>query len=52
MKIPLLIKKLKLRTEELVQWLTVLTALPDNLSLIPSTHMTVHNHLQFQFQKI
>lgn len=47
MKIPLLIKKSKLRAEKLVQWLTVLTALPDNLSLIPSTRMTVHNHLQF-----
>ena len=30
----------------MAQWLKALTALPKVLSLIPSNHMVVHNHLQ------
>jgi hypothetical protein len=30
---------------EMAQWLRVLTALPEVLSSIPSTHMVAHNHL-------
>ena len=29
----------------MAQWLRALTALPEVLSSIPSTHMVVHNHL-------
>ena len=31
--------------EEMAQWLRVLTALPEDLSSIPSIHMVAHNHL-------
>jgi hypothetical protein len=29
----------------MAQWLRALTALPEVLSSIPSTHMVAHNHL-------
>lgn len=29
---------------EMTQWLRALAGLPDDLRLIPSTHMAVHNH--------
>ena len=32
--------------------LRALAALAEDLDLIPSTHMVVHNHLQLQFQEI
>jgi hypothetical protein len=32
---------------EMVQWLRVLTALPEDLGLIPSTHMMANNSLYF-----
>jgi hypothetical protein len=32
-------------TGEMAQWIRVLTALPEVLSLIPSNHMVAHNHL-------
>jgi len=31
----------------MAQWLKALTALPEVLSSIPSKHMVVHNHLQW-----
>jgi hypothetical protein len=31
---------------EMAQWLRALTALPENLSSIPSNHMVAHNYLQ------
>jgi hypothetical protein len=31
--------------EMMAQWLRALTALPENLSSIPSNHMVAHNHL-------
>jgi hypothetical protein len=31
----------------MAQWLRALTALPEVLSSIPSNHMVVHNHLQW-----
>ena len=36
-------KNKKPRAGELVQWLGALAALPQDWSLIPSTHMAVHN---------
>jgi hypothetical protein len=30
---------------EMAQWLRALTALPEILSSIPSSHMVAHNHL-------
>ena len=30
---------------EMAQWLRALAALPEGLSLIPSTHMVAHSHL-------
>jgi hypothetical protein len=30
---------------EMAQWLRALTALPENLTSIPSNHMVAHNHL-------
>jgi len=30
---------------EMAQWLRTLTALPEVLSSIPSSHMVAHNHL-------
>lgn len=34
-----------LRVEEMVQQLIVLTSFPNDLGLIPSTYMAVHNYL-------
>jgi hypothetical protein len=36
----------KLQAGEMAQWLRALIVLPKVLSLIPSNHMVVHNHLQ------
>jgi hypothetical protein len=33
------------RAGEMAQWLRALTALPEVLSSIPSTHMVAHSHL-------
>jgi hypothetical protein len=30
---------------EMAQWLRALASLPEDLGLIPSTHIRVHNHL-------
>ena len=35
---------------EMTQWLSVLSALADDLSLVPSIHLVAHNHLYVQFQ--
>ena len=32
-------------TGEMAQWLKVITALTEDLSLVPSTHMAAHSHL-------
>jgi len=32
---------------EMAQWLRALTAYPEVLSSIPSTHMVAHNHLRW-----
>jgi hypothetical protein len=37
--------KLKLRAEEMAQWLRALAVLLENLGSIPSTHMAAHNCL-------
>ena len=34
-------------SEEMVQWLRALTALPEVLSSTPSNHVVDHNHLQW-----
>jgi hypothetical protein len=36
---------MKFRAGEMTQWLGTLSALPENLGSIPSTHMVAHNHL-------
>lgn len=40
------IRKMKSRGKEIVQWIREHTALTEDLGSVPSTHMTVHNHLQ------
>jgi hypothetical protein len=40
----ILIKKVTRWTEEMAQKLRALTALPEVLSSIPSSHMVTHNH--------
>jgi hypothetical protein len=45
-------KREKESEREMAQWLGALAALPEDLSSVPSTHMTAHNHLQLQFQGI
>jgi hypothetical protein len=39
------VKRQKLGTGEMSQWLRVSTALPEVLSSIPSSHMVAHSHL-------
>jgi hypothetical protein len=39
------VKARNLGAGEMTQWLKVLAALPEVLSLIPRNHMVVHNHL-------
>jgi hypothetical protein len=36
-----------IRAGEMTQWLRALTALPEVLSSIPSSHMVFHNHLKW-----
>jgi len=40
------IKKKDQRVGGMAQWLRALTALPEDLSSIPSNHMVAHNHLE------
>lgn len=44
-------KELGLRTEEVAWQLPVVATFPEDLGLIPITHMTAHNHVQLQFQE-
>lgn len=34
--------------QEMVQWLGVLTTLPEGLGLIPNTHMVLYNQMGIQ----
>jgi hypothetical protein len=41
----LVLKEDRIGAREMAQWLRALTALPEVLGSIPSTHMEAHNHL-------
>jgi hypothetical protein len=38
-------KVLRMRAGEIAQWLSAVTALPEDPGSIPSNHMVAHNHL-------
>ena len=55
MNLELILTKLKTCLSgagEMAQWLGALTALPEDLGSIPSTHMAAHNCLKIQLQGI
>jgi hypothetical protein len=39
-----ILEKEKNQATEMPQWLRAVTALPEDLGLIPSTYMVAHNH--------